>query len=386
MLNLAVVKPFKTTFLGSVAKTNPIDTKPCLNVLANDTFQKSTEVNNNSNLVSFTSNPDLKPAFDKILANFNKPIIPPERLEKWLGQFDEPDRPTALKLLGCIDFHTYPDMFMEVQQLHECLNDQLKKDGFDAKNHTNVDFSKIYNCKSGDVVSYIYRKANKIRTTNFKTIEEIKKNPPKDINDRALVLLDDYIGTGSQFLIEYLACNKENQNLFNQFKKIYFVTLSANENAINKFDLLAEGKSDVVATEHCEQYKNEAFVLNNRDQIFKSLEALNGNKLQLLTLNKEVPFLSDKYEKLSSEDKKEVKSFLEKYNVYKYPFGVGNRQGHTSFFYSAPNTLPDILWNSKIGKAKVKGTDQNWMPLFQRTEDISIYKCADDIPPEYQVF
>ena len=80
---------------------------------------------------------------------------------------------------------------------------------------------------------------------------------------------------------------------------------------------------------------------------------------------------------LSNTEKAKIKEFLLKYN-FKYPLGYGNTEGHTVFFFNIPNNTPDILWNSKL---QSKGL----MPLFQRTDDISIYPMSQFFKLDEQV-
>lgn len=367
-------KVCNVSFRGLLKDQNKVANKNTYLVINKDVFQKNLQP-----VISFGGEVNLKPSIDKVLQKFNKPIIPEAHLNAWLNQFEEVDRPTALKLIENIDFHTYPDMFNEVKDLHKIITQKLEKDGFDSKNFDNVDFSRIYTCKSGDLVSYIYRKANKIHNVKFKNIEALQTEKPENLNNKALVLLDDYIGTGTQFLLEFFARNPKNRDLLNQYKKIYFVSITAHENAIEKFDSLAKGKFKEVADTIFTEMKDNLAMQEN-EQMVHDLSLIAKDKLELLYLNKEVPLLSPKNTKLSQQEKGQLEKFLNKYNVYKYPFGVGNLQGHTAFFYSAPNTLPDLLWNSKATKKC------GWLPLLHRTEDISVYRLAQKVPVDSQVW
>lgn len=328
--------------------------------------------------LSFRANLGFQKSIDAILGNINKPILPQEKLERWLNQFEEQDKSTALKLVGAVKVHSYPDMMREMQELHGKVTERLEKDGFDTENFENVDFSRTFTGKSGDLVSYHYRKANKIRNTHFKNIDTLK-NDPQSHKDKALVLLDDYNGTGGQFLVEFYARNPENRALLNGYKKIYYATITANERAMSRFDDIKNGNADKVSEEICADFADVSSFKDERKETFEAMRAIQGEKLDFIALEEEKALLSPENTDLSTEDKKEIKDFLLKYNPYKYPFGVGELQGHTSFYYSAPNTLPDLLWNSKIEK---KGFE----PLLHRVEDISLYNYAKFVPPDKQVW
>jgi len=323
-----------------------------------------------SNQLSFCG----RVSVNSLFTQFNKPIVSKEHLTKWINQFPIEDRKIAMKLASLIDYHTYPEVFEDVQKLHRKLCSELEKDGFDTETFANVDFAKAYTCKSGDVVSYFYRKANKVRNTCFKTMEGLITNTPKDIENRALVILDDYTGTGDQFLSEFYARNQENRNLLNKYKKIYFAPLVANSMAVNKFHLIESGKSDEVADIILKEFPD-----NHTDGLLKSvLREVSNDKLKMVEGKIEYPLLSKENKQISAKTKAEIEQFLLKYNCGT-PFGMGKTQGHTAFFFTIPNNTPDILWNTKM-------CEKGFFPLLQRTNDISIYPMCQSLPLKEQVW
>lgn len=197
--------------------------------------------------LSFCGRSLVKPAIDELFFKFNKPLISKEHLEKWVSQFAKKDRKAALKLASAVDYNSYTDVVEKVIAMHKRLAESLKINGFDSETFKDVDFSRAYTGKSGDVISYMYRKANKIRNTCFKSMETLQSQPLEQNAKRALVILDDYTGTGDQFLSEFYARNAKNRELLNSYGKIYFMPITANEAAVKKFDMLKQGKSDEVA-------------------------------------------------------------------------------------------------------------------------------------------
>lgn len=311
---------------------------------------------------------------NSLFSQFNKPIVSKEHLTRWINQFPTEDRKIAMKLASLIDYHTYPDVFEEVQMLHKKLCFELGKDGFNIETFADVDFAKAYTCKSGDVVSYLYRKANKIRNTCFKTMEGLITKTPEDIENRALVILDDYTGTGDQFLSEFYARNDENRALLNKYKKIYFAPLVANNVAVNKFRLIQNGESDKVAEIILGEFPD-----NHTDGMLKKvLREVSNNKLKMIEGKVEYPLLSKGNKQLTSKTKAEIEQFLLKYNCGT-PFGMGKTQGHTAFFFTVPNNTPDILWNTRM-------SEKGFIPLLQRTNDISIYPMCQSMPIKEQVW
>lgn len=367
MLQIQAYKPLNIRNTISFSNENKTQVAP-------KTSEKNTQA---LNQLSFLGRTNVAQSVNELLLKFNKPVISKEHLEKWLSQFDVKDRKTALKLASSVDYYSYTDLVEQVINLHKKLSGSLKENGFDTKTFKDVDFSRAYTCKSGDVVSYLYRKANKIRNTNFKSMETLQTQQPDSLKNRALVILDDYTGTGAQFLSEFYARNTQNRELMNSYGKIYFAPLTANEAAVKKFDLLAQGKSNEVADGILNDFKD--IPENYTDgALHNALSQVKNNKLVLVTGNTEYPLLSAENKSLSAKDKKEIEQFLLKYHCGN-PFGMGSTQGHTTFFYSAPNNMPDILWNSKM-------QEKGLFPLFARTNDVSIYPMCSHMDIKAQVW
>lgn len=317
---------------------------------------------------------------DRALATINAPSFDPARLKAWVLQFDPADRATALEVLEHIDFHTFDRTKQDVRIAHEKLRAALVKDGF-SKAQTgelfdNVDFSNLYAAKSGSFIGYLYRNENKIRSKCFQPLDGLKASAtPK--GDRALVILDDYTGTGVQFLFEGYATKY--RELMSQYKKIYFVPLVAHEAAVEKFRQLADGKGREIGQRINEEYGVERPEL--KAEIISAMESLAGPRLELVTSKIERPLLSPQNPDLTDEQRTRFGAFLDKYKVYKYPHGIGGAEATTAFFYKPPNTLPEIFWTVKGSRDGAK-----WLPLFQRTDDVSEYTTAKYYEPEKQVW
>ena len=323
-----------------------------------------------NNQISFGSSK----AINKLYNKFNKPIISLEHIEQWVNQFPPQDRKIAMKLADAVDYHSYSDVFEDVQKLHQKLCAKLKKDGFDTETFSDVDFTKAYTCKSGDIVSYLYRKANKIRNVCFKTMEGLISHNPDNIENRALIILDDYTGSGDQFLSEFYARNGANRELLNKYRKIYFAPLVANNSAVQKFNAVANGEYERIA----DMIIRECPKNHTDEGIRSALKEVSGKKLQMIEGRIEYPLLSKENKELSDNTKREMKKFLLKHNCG-YPFGFGETQGHTAFFFTVPNNTPDLLWNSKL-------QEKGLIPLFQRTNDISIYPMCQNLSLKEQVW
>lgn len=292
-----------------------------------------------------------------IFERINEPIIPMQSIRKWLNRFREEDRETALLLLNSVEYHSQPRIARETRALHGRLCNRLAEGGFDAKTFLDVDFSREFTCKSGDVVSYIYRKSNLIPSVDFRTFDLLTRETAEDperFDKRALVILDDYIGTGSQFIFQFIGLSDEDVRVVNSYKKTFLVCYVIHQKALHNFHLLKNG--DIEELIRIEQ---EQFPYNDLspqiDYIRRTLTALDWSKLELVYLEKEEPLLSPDNKSLSAEEKVRLSEFLKRYANEGYS-GTSYLLGHHTFFFGAPNSLPELLW-----------------PLFKRIEDLSIY-------------
>lgn len=304
-------------------------------------------------------------------SSFSETYITTDEINQWLEQFDPEDRTNAKLLLSTIDFYPYKRVMNELVLAHGKLLDKLKEEGIPL---SKVDFSKTYCAKSGDLTSYFYRKANKLRGATFQNIEALS-NKSEDRSDRCLVLLEDYIGSGIQFL--YGCYGRKHAEFFNSYRKVILVVLVANTQAIQRFELLKEGNNDLVAQEFARIIC--PLDLTPEQEMLEMIKKIPKDKLELIYVKEERPIV----ETLSTTDERNaIESLLNKYTLTKYLGGNFAIQGHTVFFYSTPNNLPEILWNTRSKKRD----GFPWIPLFHRVEDLSIYYGGRLVPEEEQVW
>jgi len=294
----------------------------------------------------------------ELFERFNEPVVPLESISKWLLRFDREDQAAALLLLQNIEYHSQPRIKRETRLLHEKLVDRLSQANFDTKTFHDVDFSREFTCKSGDVVCYIYRKSNLVPAIDFKTFDLLTRETagnPARFTERALVILDDYIGTGSQFIFEFIGRNDDAVRVVNSYRKTYLVCYVINERALQNFRLLADDKIDEIIRAEEEQFPDTDFS-QDEDHYRQTLSRLDWRNIELVYLVEEQPLLSPANKTLSGGEKKSIQRLLAKYTHEGYA-GTSYLLGHHAFFFGAPNSLPEILW-----------------PLFNRVEDFSIYR------------
>lgn len=292
-----------------------------------------------------------------LAARFSEPVIPKERIEEWLMQFPEDDREAALLLLEKVTFHSYPRLIRETQALHALLLKALADDGFDTRTLACTDFSRGFTCKSGDIISYIYRKANAIPSVLFKNLDSLYGETQEcagQFCDRALVILDDYIGTGSQFIFQLVARNPKDIHVLRGYRKIYLASIVTHDNAFEKLAMLRRGEYRKLIAIEEGQFPDYDWDVEE-PVLPAALAAIDWSRVSFLCVEREHPLLSRENAGITDEDRRILGRFLSDHGddsalITSY---LG---GHHTFFYGAPNSLSKVLY-----------------PLFSRVEDYSIY-------------
>ncbi|MBS4168939.1 hypothetical protein [Parachlamydia sp. AcF125] len=317
----------------------------------------------------------------ELYKKFNEANITLAEINQWLDQFDQEDREAAIMLLQQIDYYSYRQLIKDLSFLHRQVLACLKKEGFiedDTKEilFNKIDFSKTYPAKSGDLISYFYRTANKIRGVAFKNLDDLYRDG-EDKSNRCLIILDDYASTGTQFLFEQYA--NAHYDLFNHYRKVFHVVLVANKSAIEKFEKVKRGDHESLAQDFFQilNVNEEA----EKKKIYENVKKIHSDKLEIIFLHQEVP-LFEKTKDCDAKSSEKIADLLQKYCMKQYLGGNYDTNGHTVFFYNCPNNLPEILWNSKSKKRD----GSPWTPLFKRIEDLSIYDMAKGIPAEEQIW
>lgn len=271
----------------------------------------------------------LNERLDVLSEAWNEAEIARPSLGRWLAQFAAADQPIALKLLECMQMHGWARLIRECRLLHQRLCVDLAEDGFDVERCSDIDFSRAFVCKSGDLISYFYRKANRLPVTCFHNIEWLQAAPPEPNHRRALVILDDYIGTGSQFLFTFVARDASNRALLQ--RRAVDQVMAIEEQQLTCVDFTPE-----------------------RQALIAAQASLDWRKAGLVAAGRDFPVIA--HPQLSPEERQELRAFLQRQQE---PEGAGTTEfllGHHSFFSGAPNALARVL-----------------LPLFKRIEDFSVY-------------
>jgi len=290
---------------------------------------------------------------DELAEAWNEAEISRPSLGRWIGQFDAAEQPIALRLLQCMQMHGWARLIRECRLLHERLCVDLADDGFDVERCSDIDFTRAFVCKSGDLISYLYRKANRLPVTCFHNIEGLQASPPAFDQRRALVILDDYIGTGSQFLFTFVARSAANRALLQRYARVRLAAIVVHDDARNKWKLLQHRDVEQVMAIEEQQLTCVDFA-PERPALIAALSSFDWRKAGLVAAGRDFPVIA--HPQLSPEQREQLRAFLRRQQEAE---GAGTTDfllGHHSFFYGAPNALARVL-----------------LPLFKRIEDFSVY-------------
>jgi len=290
-----------------------------------------------------------------LLARFNEPVIPEDSLQRWLRQFASGDHGIALRLLECIEFHGYRRLQAECRQLHHQLMADLGARGFDTEHYRDIDFSRAFTGKSGDLISYLYRRANRIPVTAFHSIEALHERRAS-LGERALVILDDYIGTGSQFLLQFLARSPGDIALLNAYAVFRVGAIAVHDDARHKQQLLAQGDIDALMAIEEQELACIDFS-HDRQQLLEALASVEWDSGGLEAVARDFPV--NQHPSLNEDERQQLNDFLQRSGAVAFESVTGFLLGHHTFFYGAPNALPQLL-----------------LPLFRRVEDFTSYDTS----------
>ncbi|MEB3331741.1 MAG: hypothetical protein VKI83_04530 [Synechococcaceae cyanobacterium] len=290
---------------------------------------------------------------DQLAEAWNEAEISRPSLGRWMAQFPQADQPIALRLLHCMQVHGWARLIRECRLLHQRLCLDLAEDGFDVERCSDIDFSRAFVCKSGDLISYLYRKANRLPVTCFHNIEALQAAEPATPQRRALVILDDYIGTGSQFLFTFVARSAANRALLQRYARVRLAAIVVHDDARLKWKLLQRRQVEQVMEIEEQQLTCVDFAPERQDLI-AALSSLDWRRSGLLACARDFPVIA--HPGLSPQEREQLREFLRRQQQAE---GAGTTEfllGHHSFFYGAPNALARVL-----------------LPLFKRIEDFSVY-------------
>ncbi|MEX6585197.1 phosphoribosyltransferase-like protein [Paraclostridium bifermentans] len=260
-----------------------------------------------------------------------------ERVKEWFDQFEEKDKEIAYDIFSKINYYdsNTVNIFCKLAFINFQINN--KTDSSDTI------FVPIGSAgKSGQMIGYLFRTANNIPQSQFiyeekliykkkviykgKVIYKDKLNENIIKKYKHVVFIDDFTGTGEQFLknkvvkllTDYVESSSENK------PKLTFITLVATENAVE--NIQQKNIIEVIA----QHIRRRAFAID--DEKFINFNQKYGEGLCVI----------------AGKD------------LY-----LGWREtGETIvFYYNVPNNTLPIIWSDNISPY----TKKEWVPLFPRS-------------------
>jgi len=120
----------------------------------------------------------LAPRLDPRAVAWHEAEISRPSLGRWLAQVDTADQPIALRLLECMRVQGWARLMRDWRLLHQRLCGDPAADGFVVERCSDIDSTRAFACKGGDLISVAHRKANRLPTTCFRNIEALRASPP----------------------------------------------------------------------------------------------------------------------------------------------------------------------------------------------------------------
>ena len=256
---------------------------------------------------------------------------------QWLSQFKtQEDKELALKILNNFKYVDIENARKGYRKLYQDLIDL----GVDIEK---TNFTTLGNAKSGSMMTYLFRQANKMRNKgcnhcaytdtsglpardkfiSYRDLKDVELNKEyrEDLGIENLVIIDDMIGDGDS-LIEFL--DKKTYESISQYDNVYYLTLVKDP----------DGEKNV--KEH--------------------FPDLNIHFLSASTIHK---YDSDKNEDFTDEEKIAIQEFIDKYDEIIDP-ELKNKYSRSKLFlafdWNCPGNTP-MMFNV---------TNNHWNSLFER--------------------
>ncbi len=269
----------------------------------------------------------------------------------WLNQFEtESEKSLALKMLQNYMYIDINGARSAFKKLYSDLEDKIDM------NKTN--FAIFGTAKSGSVMGYLFRQANKIRSKgmvrheftntehipadekflNSTQISDVKFNEQQRLQGKEnIVIVDDMLGDGDSF-IEYLT--QDVRSSLMQYKNIYFVTLIKDPDGEKRIkNNFPDLNINFITAQEIHKYdspENKSFTDYEKQEITKMLKKY-GNKI--------------------------CKELVKKYNRSKLL---------VSFEWNTPGNTP-MIFNI---------TNSEWNGLFHRFNGLE----ENDVSPKYNFY
>ena len=254
-----------------------------------------------------------------ILTTRLKKVVSQLDILKWLHNFPKSEHKFALDILQNLTIYTtddienilndsFSDLINKIPATHQIIVIPLGKFG-----------------KSGSMISYFFQKTNASKNKRIHLKSSLGKIESRSC-PYSLVIIDDFIGTGSSFVSFY---NETVSPHIDKFNEIHFIGIAGMDFGLKVLEEFA-------------------IVHIPKSNIFKKAFSSEASYFGYRNYKKHRGFCYKHCSKLETPKK----SKFEKDNV----LGYGNSQSLVSFSYGTPNNTLPLIWANKDG----------WIPLIPR--------------------
>lgn len=263
--------------------------------------------------------------------SFKNQKITEDRLRCWIEQFkNNYHQRLILKLLQRVKFYSVPIIREKMEEAHTIVTRKLHKErGTWKKNEIIVSYIGKYG-KSSSRYAHIYKDENNIPNANIIEYSKIADLIKSTAEIKAIVFIDDFIGTGEQGKGYLEKINEEYGKIFiERDLLIFYIVIAGFQKALSEIDDLLP-RFNFINFHILE-------TLEETDRCFSRNSNIFSNDTEI-----------DHARSIIEEKGKELAKNI--------PLGYGNCQALVVFSDSCPNNTLPILW------AKSK----TWVPLFRR--------------------
>lgn len=252
-----------------------------------------------------------------ITRKFNYFVTESEILN-WLFNFERKDRRDALDILSFVKSYDNNEI---IEGYDYCLRKVIGKLSGDTKIVVLPlgDYG-----KSGTAMVYYMRKTEcyKENENKFLFVSNSKQLKAYRNKDVALVLIDDFFGSGESAITFFNHAIEPQVSRFSTYPSIYLASLATQSSAKKKLE--SEIPCDVIS-------------FNEMDEVFSKKSSIFGQRKHMLKFRRLCHYYGEK--------------------LYKdHPLGYSNSQALVTFAHGTPNNTLPIIWAST----------PNWTPIFPR--------------------
>jgi len=261
--------------------------------------------------------------------------ITTDKVRAWINQFPSPrEQRTMFRVLECLHFYTNAHLRLKMKEINGIVTRGLGRHIVTGKQkRSDILISYLDGLtKSGASMANLFAEESEVYVDNIIEKNKIEEELKKRNDIKAIVFLDDFVGTGVQASDDLkVMCERIHDVVKAKNMKVIFVAIATYKEGWTKISETIDALNIAVEAHYCELLTEVDKIFGEQSNVFSDLVEREFAKSVAL-----------KYGKLLVKDN---------------PLGYGNIGAAVVFERSCPNDTLPILWAEKPG---------TWMPLFKR--------------------